>query len=56
MIFLIGIRLGSCEVRRLNLALAALAKRTITKNRMQMIISPTRLTQHQRVLRELEGI
>ena len=33
-----------------------IAKRTITKNRMQMIISPTRLTQHQRVLRELEGI
>ena len=33
-----------------------IAKRTITKNRMQMMISPTRLTQHHRVLRELEGI
>ena len=33
-----------------------IAKRTITKNRMQMIISPTGLTQHQRLLGELEGI
>ena len=33
-----------------------IAKRARPKNRMQMIISPTRLIQHQRVLRELEGI
>ena len=33
-----------------------IAKRTITKNKMQMIISPTRLTRHQGVLRELERI
>ena len=33
-----------------------LAKRARTKNRMQMIIPSTRLIQHQRILRELEGI
>ena len=31
-----------------------IAKRTRLKNRMQMIISPTRLVQYRRVLRELE--
>ena len=33
-----------------------IAKRTKPKNRMQMMISPTKLIQHQRGLRELEGI
>ena len=33
-----------------------IAKRARPKNRMQMIISPTKLIQHQRDLRELEGI
>ena len=34
----------------------SIAKRARTKNRMQMIIPPTTLIQHQRILRELEGI
>lgn len=34
---------------------AAVAKRTKPKNRMQMMISPTKLIQHQCDLRELEG-
>ena len=34
----------------------ALAKRTRSKNRMQMIIPPTRLRQHQRVPIEIDGI
>ena len=32
-----------------------IAKRARPKNRMQMIISPTKLIQHQRDLREVEG-
>ena len=39
-----------------SLSFKEIAKRAMVKNRMQMIISPTRLIQHQRVLRELEGI
>lgn len=35
---------------------AAITKRTKPKNRIQMMISPTKLIQHQRDLRELEGI
>ena len=33
-----------------------IAKRARTKNRMQIFIPPTRLIQHRRTLRELEGI
>ena len=33
-----------------------IARRVRFKNRMQMIIPPTKLRQHQRVLREIEGI
>ena len=33
-----------------------IAKRARPKNRMQMIISPTRLVEHQCILRELDGI
>ena len=34
----------------------SIAKRVRTKNRMQIIIPPTRLIQHRLILRELEGI